>query len=188
MPASRMTLAYFSVSAAYRIDRKARVNNEDRWPPDGSADWHEALLAPAEVRVHMWVGHGRGAKESPRISVRLGTRDLVPGEVPACARFCFDHDRLVPNLGKLVRNDARGDVDNSTRRIGHDHVDMPVRKVALRMRPACHQHPSRRRPAECSQQLPPSDGDCHTPLPCEVRKGKDTTPRWCSLHVQGGQD
>src|SRR5215471_7069683 len=29
----------------------------------------------------------------------------------------------------------------------------------------------RRRAAECGQQFPPSDGDCHTPLPCEVRKG-----------------
>jgi len=26
--------------------------------------------------------------------------------------------------------------------------------------------------AECDQQFPPSDGDCHTPLPCEVRKGR----------------
>src|SRR5262249_49520778 len=25
--------------------------------------------------------------------------------------------------------------------------------------------------AERGQQFPPSDGDCHTPLPCEVRKG-----------------
>jgi hypothetical protein len=33
----------------------------------------------------------------------------------------------------------------------------------------------RNRTAECSQQFPPSDGDCHTPLPCEVRKG--TIPR-----------
>src|SRR5262249_49482587 len=31
------------------------------------------------------------------------------------------------------------------------------------------------RAAECGQQFPPSDGDCHTPLPCEVRKG--TIPR-----------
>src|SRR6516225_6445942 len=46
----------------------------------------------------------------------------------------------------------------------------------------------RRRTAECSQQLPPSDGDCHTPLPCEVRRGDDSTPRACSLDVQGGQD
>src|SRR5262249_27918115 len=27
------------------------------------------------------------------------------------------------------------------------------------------------RAAECDQQLPPSDGDCHTPLPREVRNG-----------------
>ena len=36
-----------------------------------------------------------------------------------------------------------------------------------------------RRAAPCGQQFPPSDGDCHTPLPREVRKGKGTTPRAC---------
>src|SRR5215831_4784144 len=45
-----------------------------------------------------------------------------------------------------------------------------------------HERP-RRRPAERDQQFPPSDGDCHTPLPCEVRNRNDTTPRACSLHV-----
>src|SRR5262249_25733362 len=45
---------------------------------------------------------------------------------------------------------------------------------------AADRHPSRLlrarrerprgRAAECRQQFPPSDGDCHTPLPCEVRK------------------
>src|SRR5262249_3452289 len=35
----------------------------------------------------------------------------------------------------------------------------------------------RGRAAERDQQFPPSDGDCHTPLPCEVRKCNDTTPR-----------
>src|SRR5262249_38316671 len=39
--------------------------------------------------------------------------------------------------------------------------------------------PCNRRAAECSQQFPPSDGDCHTPLPREVRKGNDSTPRAC---------
>src|SRR6516162_1304185 len=43
-------------------------------------------------------------------------------------------------------------------------------------------------PAECGQQFPPSDGDCHTPLPREVRKGNDTTSRARSLAVRGGQD
>ena len=37
--------------------------------------------------------------------------------------------------------------------------------------------PRGRRAAERDQQLPPSDGDCHTPLPCEVRKWNDTTPK-----------
>src|SRR5215469_17984925 len=46
----------------------------------------------------------------------------------------------------------------------------PCRLCARRERPC------RRRTAERGQQFPPSDGDCHTPLPCEVRKGKGTTP------------
>src|SRR5262249_45563816 len=37
----------------------------------------------------------------------------------------------------------------------------------------------RDRSAECGQQFPPSDDNCHTPLPCEVRKRKNTTPRAC---------
>ena len=45
--------------------------------------------------------------------------------------------------------------------------------------PARRERPRNRCAAECDQQLPPPDGDCHTPLPCEVRKGNDTTPRAC---------
>jgi hypothetical protein len=138
-----------------RIDRKARVNNEGRRPPDRGADWNEALLAPAKFRVYARVGHGRGAEESPSISVRLGTRDLIPGEVAACTRLRFDHDRLLPDLGKLVGTDARGDVDDPTRRIGHDHMDLPVRKVGLHMRRACDQHPSDRRATEERDELAP---------------------------------
>src|SRR5262249_10212082 len=59
---------------------------------------------------------------------------------------------------------------------------------ALALLRARRERPRDRRAAECSQQFPPSDGDCHTPLPCEVRKGNDTTPRACSLAVQGGQN
>src|SRR5215469_5958837 len=50
------------------------------------------------------------------------------------------------------------------------------------------ERPRSRSAAKCGQQFPPSDGDCHTPLPCEVRRGNDTTPRACGLHIQGGQD
>src|SRR5262249_18051185 len=32
---------------------------------------------------------------------------------------------------------------------------------------ARRERPRGRRAAECSQQFPPSDGDCHVPLPCE---------------------
>jgi hypothetical protein len=42
---------------------------------------------------------------------------------------------------------------------------------------ARRERPGDRRAAERDQQLPPPDSDCHTPLPREVRKGNDTTPR-----------
>src|SRR5262249_27452624 len=41
---------------------------------------------------------------------------------------------------------------------------------------ARRQRPRGGRPAKCSQQFPPSDSDCHTPLPC-ARCVKATIPR-----------
>src|SRR6516225_3489808 len=52
------------------------------------------------------------------------------------------------------------------------------RRLARLLR-ARNQRPPRCCAAECCQQLPSSDGDCHTPLPCEVRRGKDTTRQAC---------
>src|SRR5262249_37044985 len=66
---------------------------------------------------------------------------------------------------------------------GHEHADAPHSLGLLR---ACRERPRGRRAAERHQQFPPSDGDCHTPLPCEVRKSENTTPSACSLPVQRG--
>src|SRR5262249_58283365 len=52
------------------------------------------------------------------------------------------------------------------------------RKPTRLLRPR-RERPRNRPPAECGQQFPPSYGDCHTPLPREVRKEKNTTPRAC---------
>src|SRR5262249_46034918 len=50
-----------------------------------------------------------------------------------------------------------------------DEGDPPQLARLLRAR---RERPRDRRAAECGQQFPPSDGDCHTPLPREVRKGR----------------
>jgi hypothetical protein len=53
-----------------------------------------------------------------------------------------------------------------------------------RLLSARRERPRGRRAAECDQQFPPSNGDCHTPLPREVRKWNDTTPRaWSLFHA-----
>jgi hypothetical protein len=46
----------------------------------------------------------------------------------------------------------------------HQHANAAHALALLRAR---RERPSRRRAAEGSQQFPPSDGDCHTPLPRE---------------------
>src|SRR5262249_21614867 len=56
----------------------------------------------------------------------------------------------------------------------HQHADPPHPVGLLCLR---RERPRRCCAADCGQQFPPSDGDCHTPLPCEVRKWNDTTPR-----------
>src|SRR5262249_61531158 len=64
----------------------------------------------------------------------------------------------------------------------HAHArDIATRPIEAnrRLLRACRQRPRCYRAAERDQQLPPSDGDCHTPLPCEARKGNDTTTRAC---------
>jgi hypothetical protein len=67
----------------------------------------------------------------------------------------------------------------------HEYADAPHALALLRTR---GEWPRGGRAAERGQQFPPSDGDCHAPLPREVRKGNDTTSRAYSLAVQGGQD
>ena len=74
-----------------------------------------------------------------------------------------------------------------SRRLIFALIRSPDHRHCRLLRPR-RERPRSRRAAECSQQFPPSDGDCHPPLPREVRKWNDTTPRARSLPVQGGQD
>src|SRR5262249_26880082 len=85
-------------------------------------------------------------------------------------------DRYIPTLDKgcfVKASMERG--DNACRVAGPPAANEPDHRHR-RLLCARRERPRRRRAAECSQQFPPSEGDCHTPLPCEVRKGNDTTP------------
>src|SRR5262249_3206440 len=95
-------------------------------------------------------------------------RTIFDLDVLACDEACCPPPRA--ERGRQMRGiSERGTADES------DHRYRRLLR-ARRERP-------RSRAAECSQQFPPSDGDCHTPLPCEVRrKDNDTTPPACSLH------
>jgi hypothetical protein len=61
--------------------------------------------------------------------------------------------------------------------LGEEQLQKPPFGHNLKSPGCCarRKRPRDRRAAECSQQFPPSDGDCHTLVPREVRKGNDTT-------------
>jgi hypothetical protein len=110
--------------------------------------------------------------------------------------------RLPRRNGRFYAQSASGKSNSPIKRsLGQSHLSLaetrpcavsrgPARPAAPASPAAARslRRPSGDRTAKCGQQFPPSDGDCHTPLPREVRKTNDTTPSACSLHVQGGQN
>ena len=58
---------------------------------------------------------------------------------------------------------CRGEMGAS---IGGALMEKPDHRHRRLLRPR-RERPRDRRTAECGQQFPPSDGDCHAPLPCE---------------------
>ena len=88
--------------------------------------------------------------------------------------------RSPETIGSTCRNTATPDCcSGSFRSCVHEHADASHALALLRAR---RERPRGSRAAECSQQFPPSDGDCHAPSRAMVRKCNDTTPRACSLH------
>jgi ParB-like chromosome segregation protein Spo0J len=67
----------------------------------------------------------------------------------------------------------------NARRLSGVKVEISHNRHCRPLLRARHERPRCCCAAECGQQFPPSDGDCHTPLPCEVRKGNGTTLRVC---------
>src|SRR6516162_3671595 len=82
-------------------------------------------------------------------------------------------DRPTRLLQGLCESRQPGVPFRIVRGIRREDADAPHR-AGLLLRPR-RERPRRCRAAERDQQFPPSDGDCHTPLPCEVRR--ETIPR-----------
>src|SRR5262245_40414373 len=107
------------------------------------------------------------------------------GRGPACVDLHVAADAPAGLLETLQEGSNAGLKFPIVRSRGQENANEAHAFAVLRAR---RERPRDRGAAEGSQQFPPSDGDCHTPLPREARKWNDTTPRACSLDVQGGQD
>src|SRR5215813_13194413 len=112
--------------------------------------------------------------------------DLVVGNRrPNTVHFNFVVIANDATLGRPTINQiaARTSVVSSELRVEALMPFIVARPVVSLLRRSVHTKKQGSRAAECGQQFLPSDGARHTPLPCEVRKGNDTTPRACSLHA-----
>src|SRR5215468_9897223 len=120
----------------------------------GTADYDDIDLRPQQIADQ------RGYRVDIITIMAKLVGDVAPFDITEVAHSA--HEFLAE---WIVMRGSRPDVPD-TRRLA----------AVLRVR---RERPRHRYAAECGQQLPPSDGDCHTPLPCEARKGEDTTPRVC---------
>src|SRR5215475_7346989 len=98
-------------------------------------------------------------------SAEIADRITAPPRV--CARHSVHSSKDAIGASPAERSDASLSFHIGRSR-AHENADPPHPFRLLR---PCRERPRDRRAAERDQQLPPSDGDCHTPLPCEVRKG-----------------
>src|SRR6516165_1289675 len=140
----------------------------------------------ALVRTHL----SRSADVSATIG-RDHVIDLVVGNRrPNTVYFNFVVIANDATLGRPTIHQiaARTSVVSSELRVEALMPFIVARPVVSLLRRRVHTKKQGSRAAECGQQFPPSDGDCHTPLPCEVRKTNNSTPPACRLYVQGAQD
>src|SRR6516162_5830309 len=83
-------------------------------------------------------------------------------------RAVFDQNVLALDEACFLQTLA--EPGDQVREVGERGVPQETNNRHRRLLPTRRERPRGCRAAECSQQLPPSDGDCHAPLPREVRK------------------
>ena len=96
--------------------------------------------------------HEIGSKRGQSIVLSVSPA-IVQGDVPT-----FDESGIIQ---ALPDHRDEGRVDGG--RTGAEYANHRHRGL---LRPR-RERPRGRRAAECGQHFPPSDGDCHAPLPCE---------------------
>src|SRR6516165_416902 len=112
--------------------------------------------------------------------VVFSTESIMIDLLPRCFGYCaVDQTRRRFCQRRWPRTPATPPIANRADRIFETlkkcGLNWGVSVLRRAVEKANHRHGPRRRTAECGQQFPPSDGERHTPLPCEVRTG--TIPR-----------
>ena len=66
------------------------------------------------------------------VAIGRGFCHIAIRHIAAAAGLVRDHDRLRQHFSQRIRHDARGAIDQATRRVGHDQHDGFTGEAALR--------------------------------------------------------
>src|SRR5262249_11650606 len=141
--------------------------------------WYGSFESHKPVRVESPVFESYLTPLLFLLSTDSGTMPILrPAPPSSCAKFdlivaapaAIDPDVAADGPAKLLKALLERRETSLSFRIvrtgAHEHANASHRLALLRAR---RERPLRRA-AKCSKKFPPSDGDCHTPLPCEVRR------------------
>src|SRR6516225_9950495 len=154
-----------------RVEIITSVQRRRRWTAPEKVRMVEETLEPGMTVSLVARRHGVGANQ-----LFTWRRLVAQGSLTAAG----SGEEVVPASDyRALQNQVR----ELHRLLGKKTLEAEILKDALEHATGQKNNCGCRRAAECDQQFPPPDGDCHTPLPCEARKRNDSTPRACSLHV-----
>jgi hypothetical protein len=86
--------------------------------------------------------------QQQRVTVGRRLRDQVAGDVAVGARMIVDDDRHGENLGKLLADDACGNIGSAAGWDRHDHLDSPRRILGEHLGARQYQQAGRKQVAQ----------------------------------------
>ena len=116
--------------------RQRRIDREHELIRDQGRDRSEILQRiERHLRVQVRIDRDQAVlAQQQRVAVGRRLRDHVAGDVAVGARMILDDDRRAEQLGKLLPDDARGDIGCAAGRDRHDQLDRARRILCERRR------------------------------------------------------
>jgi hypothetical protein len=122
------------------FDAKLRRHNQNFRRSGDNRDRHQILEDVVGQRgMQRRISDDGRIREHDGVAVGRGAGDIVDAHDAAGPWAVLDHDGLMENFTKLLRQRAPNKLDDASRRVGKDQMDRPRRKILRGSR----RHPAR---------------------------------------------